>query len=170
MRKFLALFILVIVFCFSMTIVISAGVVPDVLFTFQNPSYIIDKNSLLTEFTCDITKSDCKINFDLSTSFTGGFSELDYTCSLDFGMGNLTGEEAKCNPNTVIFTGSIDYTIRFKIIQKTDSNIFSEKTLIIHSGYTPPVVLVNTSSGVSNNTGTLSNSGTLTNTGILIDS
>jgi len=139
-----------------MTIAISAGVVPDILFTFQNPSYVTDKNSLLSEFTCDITKSDCKVNFDLSTSFTGGFSVSDYTCSLDFGMGSPTGEEAKCNPITVIFTGNTDYTVHFRIIQKMDVNIFSEKTLIIHSGYAP--IIIDTSSEVLTNTGSLSNS------------
>jgi hypothetical protein len=163
MRKFLALFILVVVSYLSASMVISAGVSPDVLFTFQNPSYVTDKNPLLTEFTCDITKSDCRVNFDLSSSFTGGFSLSQYNCSLDFGMGIPTGEEAKCNPNTVTFTGGYDYTVHFRIIQKTDPSIFSEKTLILHSGYTPPVVVVNTSSGVSNNTGTLSDPGTLTN-------
>lgn len=157
MRKFLTFFILVCSLYLPTTIAISAGIIPDILLSFQNPSYITDKNPLLTEFTCDITKPDCKVNFDLSTSFTGGFSASDYVCLLDFGMGNITGEEAKCNPNTVIFTGSTDYTVRFQIIQKADVNIFSEKTLIIHSGYTP-VVIPHTSTGTLSDTGSISNS------------
>jgi len=107
--------------------------VPDIVFTFQQPTYLTDKNPLLSEFTCDITKSECRVNFDLSSSFTGSFYSSDFICLLDFGLGNLTGEETKCNPNTVTFTGNTDYIVNFKIIQKTDSNIFSERILIIHS-------------------------------------
>lgn len=92
-----------------------------------------DKNPVLSEFTCDITQPDCKINFDFSPSFTGGFSASDLTCLLDFGMGNVTGEESKCNPATVTFTGNVDYSIHAKIIQKANSNIFSERTIILHS-------------------------------------
>lgn len=71
MKKFLTFLILISVSYVSTTIAISAGVVPDLIFTFQNPSYLIDKDSLLSEFTCDIAKPDCKVNFDLSPSFTG---------------------------------------------------------------------------------------------------
>jgi len=46
-------------------------------------------------------KDECKINFDFRPSFTGSFSESDFTCQIDFGF--ETGEEEKCNPNTVSF-------------------------------------------------------------------
>lgn len=107
--------------------------VPDIVFAFQNPSYVTNKTPSLSEFICDSTQSDCKVNFDFSPSFTGGFSDSEYTCLIDFGMENLTGEESKCNPNTVIFTGSTDYRVHVKIIQKADVNIFSERILIFHS-------------------------------------
>lgn len=132
---------------------------PDIVFVFQNPSYVIDKNTLLSEFTCDNTQSDCKVNLDFSSSFTGGFSASNYTCLLDFGMGNLTGEESKCNPNTIIFTGSSDYIVHVKIIQKTNPSIFSERTIIFHSGN----VIVTTSSGALSSSEVLSGSGILDN-------
>ncbi|NDK19361.1 hypothetical protein GW819_00810 [Candidatus Gracilibacteria bacterium] len=143
----------------------SESTVPDIVFTFQQPTYLTDKNPLLSEFTCDITKSECRVNFDLSLSFTGSFHSSDFVCLLDFGLGNLTGEEAKCNPNTVIFTGSSDYTVRFKIIQKTDPNIFLERVLIIHSGY----LSTETFSGILSDSGTITDSGTLDNSGVLIE-
>lgn len=127
------------------------------------------KDPVLAEFTCDITQSDCKINFDFSSSFTGGFSASDYVCSLDFGIGNLTGEESKCNPSTVVFTGSADYIVHAKIIQKADSNIFAERIFTIHSGHILPDTSSGTvsSSGMLSNSGVLDNSGTTSNSGII---
>lgn len=55
---------------FATSFFVSANESSDIVFTFQNPSYITDKNPLLSEFTCDVSKSDCKVNFDLSSSFT----------------------------------------------------------------------------------------------------
>ena len=139
------------------TVFVFAALAPDVNLTFQQPSYVTDKNPLLSEFTCDITKPECKVNFDLSSSFTGAFSSSDFLCSLDFGMGIPTGEEAKCNPNTVIFTGSYEYTVLFRIVSETDPAIFSERTIVVRSGYTPPEI--------PSGSGTLSESGSLADTG-----
>lgn len=69
-------------------------------------------------------------------------------------MENTTGEESKCNPNTVIFTGSTDYIVHVKIIQKTDVNIFSERTFIVHSGNST----LDISSEVFSSSGILDNS------------
>lgn len=161
MKKFPIFFILIFVISFFSFVFFSASLfaseVPNIVFNFQQPSYVTDKNPELSEFTCDITKPDCKVNFDLSPSFTGSFVVSDFLCSLDFGMGAPTGEESKCNPNTVIFTGSYDYIVRFQIVSKADSTFFSERTLTIHSGYTP--------SDSETSTGTLSDSGTLADSG-----
>lgn len=57
---------------------------PDVVFAFQQWSYVTTSDVSLSEYTCDTTHTDCKINFDLSPSFTGGFLESEYSCSSSF--------------------------------------------------------------------------------------
>ncbi|MBP8017198.1 hypothetical protein KAZ01_04270, partial [Candidatus Gracilibacteria bacterium] len=52
--------------------------IPNILFSFQTPSYLIDKNTSLNEFYCDKTKPECKINFNLEGSFTGIYKSSNY--------------------------------------------------------------------------------------------
>ena len=98
-----------------------------------------DQNPSLSDFTCDTTHTDCKVNFDLSSSFTGSFVESDYSCSSDFGGVGLT-ETGKCNPSSVTFPRGQDYTIRFQIIKKSDQTRMSERTIVLHVSIIPVVV------------------------------
>ena len=95
-------------------------------FSFQNPSYILEKEKKLKKYTCDNSKDICKINIDLRNSFTGAFKEKDYTCDIDFWFkGWKSWEENKCNPWTIVFP-KWDYDLKFKIIQETNTwNIFT---------------------------------------------
>ena len=92
-------------------------------------------------YKCDTLKEQCKINFDLRKSFTWTYKESDFRCEIDFGFWswNLTWQEQKCNPITIIFP-TWEYEINFKIINKDDENIFSTKTIKIENqGYLEPV-------------------------------
>ncbi|EKD66549.1 MAG: thermonuclease precursor (tnase) (micrococcal nuclease) [uncultured bacterium (gcode 4)] len=104
--------------------------IPEIVVDFQSPSYILEnwENS----YKCDKTEDECKINFNLENSFSGSFSESDYRCETDFWF--ITGEESDCNPTTVIF-GSGIFDVRFRIIDKTNSANFREKTIHISNVY-----------------------------------
>lgn len=135
---------------------------PPVSIAFQSTTYLTDQNPLLDEFTCDITHADCKINFNLESSFSTGFTASDYFCELDFDLDYESGEEYKCNPNTVTFPRGHDYTLHFRIIHTPEVSLFTERTILIHS----PSLTGSTSSG-STSSGSLSETGS-TSTGVVI--
>jgi hypothetical protein len=74
-----------------------------VKFTLQSPSYLLEKETNLSVYNCDKTKEECKVNFDFSPTFTESFKATSAICEINFGLNEPTGEESKCNPNTVTF-------------------------------------------------------------------
>ncbi len=135
---------------------------PPVSIAFQSTTYLTNQDPLLNEFTCDTTHTDCKINFDLTSSFGTGYNPSDYFCELDFDLDYESEEEYKCNPNTVTFPRGHDYTLHFRIIHTPETSLFTERTILIHS----PSLLGSTSTG-STSSGTTSESGS-TSTGTII--
>ncbi len=103
---------------------------PEIILSRQIPSYITQSGSS-NMFICDPKQSECKVNFDLRNSFSGAFLEKDYLCEIDFGFWIFTGEENKCNPNTVIFPLGIS-EVQFRIFHKNNHSIFSEKNIQIY--------------------------------------
>lgn len=106
---------------------------PPISIAFQSTTYLVNQNPLLNEFTCDTTHTDCKINFNLESSFSTGFTSSDYFCELNFDLDYESGEEYKCNPNTVTFPRGHDYTLHFRIIHTPEVSLFTERTILIHS-------------------------------------
>ena len=101
---------------------------PEVRWDFQRPSYIENKDELLYLYSCE--REDCKINLDLRDSFHSGMRESDYRCEIDFGF--TTGQEERCNPNTVLFwTGSFD--IEMKIFSKDEDKLLSQSKFILEN-------------------------------------
>lgn len=100
--------------------------IPDIVFEFQNPSYLVDKNLSLTSFVCDNTKDECKVNFDLTPSFTGIFLENNYYCTIDF---SFTGSNL-CNPNSIIFP-VWETQVKFRIYEKWNTSNYKEKIISI---------------------------------------
>jgi len=95
----------------------------------QRPSYItlwdIDD-----EYICDSERDECKVNFDLRNSFIGEYYTGDYECSIDFWFDIITGQENRCNPNTVVFpTG--EFQLVFRIYDEDDESHFKEKIIFI---------------------------------------
>jgi hypothetical protein len=73
-------------------------------FSFQNPSYILEKEKILEKYICNNSKNECKINLDLRDSFSWSFNEKDYECNIDFWFDWwISSEENKCNPSTIVF-------------------------------------------------------------------
>ena len=89
-------------------------------FDFQSPSYILnkeDKNQ--SEFFCDKSKSECKINFNFEKTFENSpdwYSKSKFYCKIKF-WDLSTDQENKCNPNTVIFP-IWDTRIEFEVFSK----------------------------------------------------
>lgn len=104
---------------------------PEVIFQLQRPSYITQSGSS-DIYICDVSQTECKVNFDLSPSFTSDFPAKDYRCELDFWLGVFTWEEQKCNPNTVIFPVWTTQ-VSFRIIHKYDASVIQEKHFSIFS-------------------------------------
>lgn len=105
---------------------------PEVLIWLQRPSYISLSRTLNT-YTCDTSKDECKVNFDLRDSFSDDFPERDYVCEIDFWVSwVIFWEEEKCNPNTVIFP-EWEYEIVFKIYHEDHETVFSEKNIFIEN-------------------------------------
>lgn len=120
---------------------------PTASIAFQSTTYLLDQNPLLNEFTCDNTHTECKINFNLESSFATGYTASDYFCELDFDLDYESGEEYKCNPNTVTFPRGHDYTLHFRIIHTLDVELASERVIIIHAPALTDAVVVTSSSG-----------------------
>ncbi|MFK7779972.1 MAG: thermonuclease family protein [Candidatus Gracilibacteria bacterium] len=117
-------------------IIIDNYEVPDVIFSFQRATYLLEKEKISPSYTCDTSKEACKINLDFRNSFTGDFSENDFECETDFGFTN--DQENRCNPSTIIVpVGTFNFKI--KIVSK-ETLEFSEKSFsVINNGYIKPV-------------------------------
>jgi hypothetical protein len=79
-------------------------------------------------------KLDCKINLDISESFSWSFLESDFICEWNFGSGSFTTNNTnkKCNPGYVSY-GSWIHEISAKIISKNNSESFIWSNWIIHN-------------------------------------
>jgi hypothetical protein len=43
---------------------------PEIVWSFQNPSYLLEKDIKIQNYNCDRDKLECKVNLDLRNSFT----------------------------------------------------------------------------------------------------
>ena len=114
--------------------------VPEIIYDFQIPTYFLEEENNLWVYNCDTWKKECKLNLDLRDSFSWDFSESNFNCILDFDFGteNLTLEENKCNPNTIIIP-IWTYNFNFKIENKNDSSNFSRWSFrVINDWYLEP--------------------------------
>lgn len=135
---------------FSFSTLPAAIAPPPITIAFQSPTYLVDQDPLLSEFTCDTTHEECRINFNLEPSFSSGFIASDYFCELDFDLDRENGEEYKCNPNTIVFPRWHDYTLRFRIINSSEVTLYSEKIIHIHApDIASPTSTGATSSGIT---------------------
>ncbi len=80
----------------------------------QSPSYILQKeDSSLTEYVCDSSQPECKVNLKITPLLDGGVSS-QLTCQVtsDF---TLVPTSDPCNPNTsIVPTG--DHIVNVKIL------------------------------------------------------
>jgi len=104
---------------------------PDVVIWFQRPSYV-ELTGTWNVYTCDSSRDECKVNFDLRSSFSDWVPERDYRCEIDFGLAELSWQEWRCNPNTVIFS-EWRYEVIFKIYHEDDETVFSQQSILIQN-------------------------------------
>ena len=116
----------------------------ELIYEFQNPSYLIDKTINLEKYICDKEKDECKINLNLENSFNWSINKNDYICLIDFGLKWwTTWQEDSCNPSTITFPKWI-FNIKMKITSKADSNIFSEKSFILENSPGSEIIEIET--------------------------
>jgi len=101
--------------------------VPDFKITFQNPSYVLEREEERSDYTCDSEKEECKINFKLQTSDDTDIWST-FICSINFWF--ESDQSSKCNPNTVIFP-EWETSMAFRVSDKNDENNYKEKTILI---------------------------------------
>jgi len=107
------------------------------IYTFQNPTYLLEKNYDINSFwtwwiiyNCDKNYSECKVNLDLRNNFNWEFNEKDFLCNISFWSWIVTWEENKCNPSTVLFP-IWEFDIKFEIINKKDKSYYIENNIVL---------------------------------------
>jgi hypothetical protein len=65
--------------------VIETSEIPDFKIIFQNPSYVLEREEQRADYTCDTSKTECKINFKLQTLDDKDISSK-FICSINFGF------------------------------------------------------------------------------------
>ena len=124
----------------------------DLVYNFQVPTYLLEKEYILNIYNCDRNKEVCKINLDFRDNFEWELREWDFECFLDFGFWtwNLTWEENKCNPNTIIVP-IWEYNFNFLIKNKENDNNFATWSFkIINKWYLKEVIDFNSSNNNDN--------------------
>lgn len=101
--------------------------IPDIIITFQSASYLTDKDTIQDTYHCDLSKDECKVNFDLSDTFWW-YVPAKFACINEFSF--VTWEENKCNPTTIIFP-YWNHSINFKIYEKDNPENYKEKIITI---------------------------------------
>ncbi|QFR39658.1 PKD domain-containing protein [Candidatus Gracilibacteria bacterium 28_42_T64] len=107
----------------------SIGEVPDLVLDIQSG---LEYSGTGNIWNCK--KEECKINLDLSLTFTGSFQEKNYTCIWNFGGGTYKTQNTseKCNPGYVNYsTGTFE--IEYKIYEKENDKILKKSTIIIQN-------------------------------------
>lgn len=98
--------------------------------SFQQPTYLLEKDTPgLTSYTCDITKSSCKVNFDFTASVPTDEPSSHYSCLIDFWFGT-TWQENKCNPSVIEFPKG-DWNVHLIVKKIADDTVVNEWTVTI---------------------------------------
>lgn len=127
-------FLIIIFLLLPKIVVFSGNGSLDIRVVFQNPSYLLERDQELEYYTCDPTQTECRVNYNLEINEWNGYKTIGtkYFCQWDFWIGEITGEESKCNPNTVIYPSWI-FKTSFKVLLKTDESIYSYKEFFIQN-------------------------------------
>lgn len=97
--------------------------------SWQSPSYLVEKDNItLTEYNCDPTQPECKMNL-LVTPFLDGVESTKLTCHItsDF---ELVPTSDPCNPNTSIIPIG-EHELIIEILQKSDDSVLTTRTLLL---------------------------------------
>ena len=127
--------------------------IPEVILGLQIPSYI-EYSEEENVYVCDSERDDCKINFDLRDSFSENYPERDYVCEIDFWFWEITEQEKRCNPNTVIFPEG-EHSVTFRIFHEDNEEIFSQKVIQVNNVAQSNSILANQDSSQSSQTSSI---------------
>ena len=106
---------------------------PEIQIDLQQPSYITQSGST-NIYICDNERDECKVNFDLRESFSDLLPEKNYICDIDFGIWEVTGQEWRCNPNTIVFPEWV-FRVEIFIFDEDDSENFITKEIQIFNEF-----------------------------------
>lgn len=97
--------------------------------SWQSPSYLVEKDNVtLTEYNCDTSQPDCKVNL-LVTPFLDGIESTKLSCQItsDF---ELVPTTDPCNPNTSIIPVG-EHPLIIEIIHKSDGSVLTTRTILL---------------------------------------
>lgn len=100
---------------------------PEILLEIQSGLDFLSDNI----YYCS-NREECKVNVDITESFSWGFNISNFSCEWDFWSWSFStpGTDQKCNPWYVIFP-EWEHDVSLKVIQKENSENFQEKLYII---------------------------------------
>lgn len=101
----------------------------DFDFTFQNPSYLLEKDLVKEIYYCDEEKEECKINIKLVQKNKKDISSKN-KCFINYGFESKT--EENCNPKTLVFP-VWESKVLFRVYDKYDETRFIEKSIYINN-------------------------------------
>ena len=105
------------------------NILPEIILEVQSG---LEYSWIWNIYICE--KENCKINLDISESFTWSFSESDYACEWNFWSGSFstTNTDKKCNPGYVNYS-TWTHQIIAKIIDKSNLENFTWATFQIQN-------------------------------------
>jgi hypothetical protein len=104
-------------------------ILPEIILEIQSG---LDYSGTWNIYMCQ--KEECKINLDVTESFTGILIENDYECDWDFSswIFTVSNTETKCNPWYVNYWSWI-HEVSIKVIEKDNIENFISKVFYIHN-------------------------------------
>lgn len=97
--------------------------VPDIIYNFQSPTYLLEKKDIVNTYNCENREEKCKINLDLRESFSSKYSENNYECIINYWFKNL--KSTKCNPWSIEIPLWTHY-VNIKIYENNNENNFKK--------------------------------------------
>ncbi len=107
--------------------IFSAAELLPIQVSFQQPTYLLQKDQILDTYECDSTKPECKVNLDITPTFWD-VSASSFNCHIDFWF--ETPESEKCNPGTVSMP-VWETHVHIQVFEKNNPSNVGQREIVI---------------------------------------
>jgi len=109
----------------------------SVVLEWQLATYLLAKeDTTLSEYTCDSSKPECKINLKI-TPQKDGVNDTQLTCFITADFDLIPSVSDVCNPNSSIVPAG-DHHITIQILQKSDNTLLTTREIILKNPLSVP--------------------------------